>query len=370
MAIILNTGAPGAGKTLRTIYVVELRRKAENREVYYNGIQGLNLPWILLEDPKDWHKLPTGSIIVLDECQQLFRPRSALSGVPEYVSKLETHRHNGYDIYLITQHPTLVEANVRRLVEDHSHIMRKFGSAWTTIHTWKGVKENCDKTRKDSIREEFRYPKEVFGWYKSAELHTHKLKVPMKVWLIFLIPILFALAVWYFYSTMSPKLNPKPATQAAQSGVQPASFKPSSEKPTFDTLSFVPRVMDLPHTAPRYDELTQPTVAPVITGCIVFKKECKCLTQQGTTTRPSMDFCVQVLRNGLFVDFGPQAQASSQPQSSQQRPQPTVENPIATTQSSQIKPPEPVLARPVDIPSVPWTSRFHDTPSLSNLSSK
>ena len=38
----------------------------------------------------------------------------------------------------------------------------------------------------------------------------------------------------------------------------------------------------LPHTAPKFDELTKPTVAPVPVACVASAKKCHCYTQQGT----------------------------------------------------------------------------------------
>ena len=270
MSIELITGAPGNGKTLYAIWMIENRRKKENREVYYSGITDLKLPWIEFADPAQWPELPIGSMIVIDEAQRLFRPRALAKEVPVYVSALETHRHKGMDIFLITQHPTLIDTNVRRLAETHYHLMRKFGAKWATVHSWKGVKENCDKTRKDSQSFEFKYPKEVFKWYKSAEVHTVKFRLPLKVMVFMILPLIIIAAIWYVVTMLKAKheASTVPASVPVGTTVRAEDGRYYPPGTALDLYkSMIPRIPDLLHTAPRYDSLTAPVRVPVIVGC-------------------------------------------------------------------------------------------------------
>ena len=178
--ITLITGQPGAGKTLHALWLVKAYAEKENRPVFYSGIPGLDtsvLPWEELQDADDWPKLQPGAIIVIDECQRIYRPRGSGSKVPESVAAMETHRHKGFDIFLITQHPMLLDSNIRRLCGRHIHVMRAFGANAANIHEWQEARENCDKQRHGSQSKLWKYPKEVFAYYKSAELHTHKFRV-------------------------------------------------------------------------------------------------------------------------------------------------------------------------------------------------
>lgn len=329
MPIKLITGAPGEGKSLRMLYEVENRRVLEGREVYYSGIRDLLLPWTLFgaesQDPKqphdtdasEWHKLPAGAIIVIDECQRLFRPRSLGGKVPESVMKLETHRHNGHDIYLVTQDPGLIDSNVRKLVGEHTHVMRKWGSQWTTLHTWKGVKENCSKSRKDSMQEQFRYPKEVFGWYKSAEVHTIKRRTPRKVIIFMCLPLVIAAGVALAMYKIG-KFSEKPAPAVGPAGGVVASpgqptlggksgvVKAALEGPEY-YAQFQPRIAGYLHTAPRFDALTVPVRAPVPVGCVLYAENegngSFCITQQGTKYTPPIDVIRAIVERGLFQDF-------------------------------------------------------------------
>jgi zona occludens toxin (predicted ATPase) len=176
--IILITGVPGSGKTLYTLHQVKTRVEAENarfeaegkppREVHYSGIADLKLPWIELEDPTKWNTLPPGSIIVIDECQRVFRPRGSGATVPPYIADLETHRHKGYDIYLITQHAMLVDQNIRRLVGKHQHIVRKFGISAATLKRFPDLPDAFDVIHVDDKTEEGR--QKWARWFHWAPL--------------------------------------------------------------------------------------------------------------------------------------------------------------------------------------------------------
>jgi zona occludens toxin len=347
MAIYLNTGTPGAGKTLFTLWTVEQRRIKDNKEyhdkwvadgsdanhpplerdVYYFNINVKNLPWIRLDNPQDWMDKPVGSLFVFDECQEAFPPRANSSTPPKYVAELAKARHQGYDLYFVTQHPTFVDPYIRKLAEEHNHLMRPYGAKRAVVHTWKGVKDNCDKSRKDSLTSSFAYPKEVYGWYKSAEVHTHKFKLPTKIKMLLLIPLLLGACIYGVVRYFDKKIEAaKPVPVASTAQTRNAMTSTGSVKLAFDPASFKTRIDDIPWSAPRYDDLTQPTVAPRIAGCMVMRKKCKCITQQGTDYKTSEKFCLIAIQNGIFQDFedgggaGRAASSKSESQASKNEP--------------------------------------------------
>src|SRR3990167_5397468 len=142
----LVTGLPGACKTLHTLVHVKAEADKEKRRVYYSGIKNLALDWIE-HDPKKWFELPARSIMVIDECQDLFPSRASGASLPEYISRLAKHRHGGVDLVFITQHPMMVDPYIRRLSNRHLHMVRIAGLEASTVHEWASVKENCDKQR-------------------------------------------------------------------------------------------------------------------------------------------------------------------------------------------------------------------------------
>jgi len=332
--ITLITGLPGNAKTLFTLcFVKDMADKNPSRQVYYSGIRNLSLPWVNIggyEKQEDgttrevipdgapvkggleWYLLPTGSIVVLDECQNYFRVRGQGQAVPRAVQEFETHRHRGIDIFLITQHPMLIDTNVRRLVERHFHCMRWFGLERSTVHEFNGVKLEVDKSRNGSVRHEFKFPREAYKWYRSAEVHTVKSRVPKRVFFIAAIPVLLCALGYVLYDRMfkyasgagaaeriqgkdAPGQNVRPAGKGGN-GSAPAVVLTSAEY----IAAFKPRIEGLAHTAPVFDEVMKPAQAPTPAACIASVNSCKCYTEQATYLPMPADVCKQIVQHGYF----------------------------------------------------------------------
>jgi hypothetical protein len=264
--------------------------------------------WIELDKAEEWHKLPSGAIVVIDEAQRIFRPRGNGTLVPEHVSQLETHRHRGLDLYVVTQHPMLVDSNVRRLVGRHVHVMRSFGLQRATLHEWGTVKEQCDKARDDSNKTEWAYPKQVFAAYHSAEVHTHKRRVPKRLIFLLMVPALLAACGWmfvrwyqHFGESTQHKAGGDSLAASAPGGSAPAKSGPVTVEGYL--ASYKPRVEGLPQSAPRYDEVTKAVTAPVPVACVAAAARCRCYSQQGTRMDTPDQLCRQFADRGFFVDF-------------------------------------------------------------------
>ncbi len=308
--ITLITGTPGAGKTLYALNYVKDLSERENRPVFYNGVNDLKLPWSELEKGEDWHTVPSGSIVLIDECQRVFRPRGNGSSVPKHVEALETHRHGGVDLVVITQHPMLVESNVRRLVGRHFHVVRTFGMKRATVHEWMQTKENCDKNRSDSVRHEFGYPAKSFDWYKSAELHTHKARIPAKLWVFLSLPFILGAIAWGMYQWQLSRMESAKSAQNAplSSGKISTGANVAAPAAAVDPLQWfrdqTPRIVGLPHTAPVYDQIAKPVTMPLPAGCVASAKSCKCYTAQGTKIAEMQDsICRDIVANGFFNPY-------------------------------------------------------------------
>lgn len=217
MPIECQTGLPGEGKTLVTLdklikeYKLDVEKNEQDpdhfiRPVYYYNVKLSDygqerLPhWTELnkEEIQNWFDLPDGSKILIDECQEIFRPLKQGADKPLYYSMLEKHRHKGYDLFLITQSIKLIDMSVRELVSYHGYIERRFNSSLCTL--WVGKRWQAEEQlKKDKRADErtYKHNKEVFKYYSSAQMHTIKTKVPLK--LKILIPLVgFSLALGYF----------------------------------------------------------------------------------------------------------------------------------------------------------------------------
>jgi zona occludens toxin len=311
MSIRLHTGLPGHGKTLMTLDKVNEWAVKEGREVFYSGIKDLKLSWQEI-DPKEWKKCPPNSIVVIDEAQFTFGKASKADEIP-HIADLTVHRHGGIDIVLITQHPMLLDPFVRRLIDKHVHVVRRWGSQAATLHEWVAVRTNCELPagRKDSSKTPYKYPKKVYELYKSAETHTVKRAIPKQFFQLGAIVLLVLGLGGYIYNDMHKRSTKPDATEGGDpikqsgGGLTSPSAVPNLQ---LDAERYVyehtPRVVGLPFTAPRYDEITKPTTAPIPSTCIKLPDDrCWCWSQQGTRLAVEGAVCRQIVSEGFFRDF-------------------------------------------------------------------
>lgn len=310
MPITLVTGLPGHGKTLYTLARWKDEAAKAGRPVFHNDIKGLNIPGWQVWDTKDWQNLVAGSIMVIDEAQFAF-PVRGRGEPPEHVAKLAVHRHLGIDIIVITQNPMLLDSFVRRLVDRHFHVVRKFGTHNATVHEYpNGVKENVATSREGSIRHEWRYPKDVFSLYQSAEMHTVKRRIPMRVWLLLALPVVLAGLIAFIYWRMKPenvqkRMDEQVGITTPRQGAGGAQMAQQQKAAVLSPLEYAeayqPRVEGLPHTAPAYDKVTEPKEAPYPAACLASTKRCHCYSQQGTKLATPDSLCRQIADGGFFI---------------------------------------------------------------------
>lgn len=316
--ITLFTGLPGNGKTLFALATWHDKALAESREVYYSGIKDLMLPWTEIK-AEEWNLVPDGALVLLDEAQFVFPRKPNGAQLPEFYTELAVHRHRGLDIGIITQHPTLIDNFVRKLVGQHFHSIRKFGMERATIHEWSATQAAPESpaAHKSSISKSWKYDKRVYGWYKSAEVHTVKRKIPAKLLMVAVFVIAVICALVMFVRGYGAKGQPaagagvsssSPAGDAGGGGVGEKVFDPLADARQYAAMNTA-RIEGLPHTAPKYDELTKPVRVPVPAACVQIgvagrgKVACKCYTQQGTPMAVEFNMCVEFARNGYFQDF-------------------------------------------------------------------
>jgi len=314
--IYLITGEPGDGKTNLAVDLIKARSEAERRPVYTSGLTILDpeaLPWQAIE-PAEWFNAPVGSIVLIDEAQTTFEPRQRGKPQPEFARQLETHRHSGIDLYLVTQHPTLIDSHDRKLVGTHHYVRRKMGTAWKTVYTFKGCADYPERVRSKALdSRETSDNKAAFGWYKSTELNTTRRQIPKKLWVL----VFCLLAVPGLLGWVAWRVKERREAQAAQKGLPGPSGNPAvggsvlpgkarlsgSEKLTVaDWLADQsPRVAGLAYTAPVFDGVTQPKEAPYPAACVQSATRCSCYTQQATVLEVPSELCLSIVKRGFFV---------------------------------------------------------------------
>lgn len=216
--LTLITATPGQGKT--ALAVKMLKDAVGTRPLYVDGIKELkidHLPvphidqWVKRiqrdngADDYEWIGFAPGALIVIDECQRMFRPRAPSAKVPDVIAGFETHRHAGLDFLLITQDSTFLDSNVRKLLDRHIHIQ----DSWLGRFSYTWLKEGDPKTKSSldqASRSKYRIPKESFPLYKSAEVHTERKRpIPLVLPLGILALIAFVVLAWRIVSSVSSR---------------------------------------------------------------------------------------------------------------------------------------------------------------------
>ncbi|MGC4009516.1 MAG: zonular occludens toxin domain-containing protein [Pseudomonas sp.] len=358
--LFLRTGLPGAGKTLNAIREVDLEHQADPdnpdvrlykdpdspelppRTIYYYGIPNLKTDklkskWVEFEDPNKWFELPDGSVIVVDESQQFFGNDGSRAR-PEKFSRFETHRHQGLDIHLITQHPSLISPHVRKLVGKHINFIRPYGREKGIFrHEYEFCIDAPEKRHyfKQAQESKVALDPAYFGVYKSSTIHTHKPTKPTYWRSIYIAGAVVAVCISIFVGVgvvmvSKYKKSNEPTDQpVAEVSKQPLKAAPGSAtgaqpeaKPVDYLESYKPRIDSAPMSAPRYESIAAPKDFPrlICTSStderVVerFRKvgqvstidgadtACQCYTQQGTRYKTSVQFCVDAVNNGIFDD--------------------------------------------------------------------
>jgi len=301
--ITIIVGVPGAGKTLYA--VSRLREEYKDRPVYHFNIPGLNIEgWKELENPESWHELPPGAVVVVDEAHEVFPKRDYKVKEPAHIEAAATLRHRGHDLVLITQHPVDLDIFLRRRCARFLYIKKPLSKGnYATVYMWG---EYCEDYKSDKEREkaenfQFQYPADAFDSYKSAQLHTGKRYVPkaLKKGIMILAAggLCAGVAFWYLIDRVTGQSVGVPVADT----VVPGANVPSSNGPLAYVQALLPRVADLPASAPIYDEVTRPKTFPR-TNCIASADRCSCYTQQATRLHISEAICRQMVADGVF-DF-------------------------------------------------------------------
>lgn len=329
---VLRTGLQGNGKTLNTIKEVDTKAAKEGRVVYYHNIRGFNpdhdaiqAEWLEFDNPLLWHELPQNAMIVIDEAQTFFRVRPPTSAVPAYASALETMRHRGHELHCITQNPGLIDVHFRKLCNSHIHYVR--GHKGKVVKRWEFERVNMDVEKRNDFTDgestRVLLDKTYFGVYESvAEGSEHHMKFkPPRALFVLLACVLFIGFFGYkFYQSrlapdsvaVSESLKPEVSSREGDS-IQSGLRKVITVEDYVDQR--IPRIPDVPSSAPIYDDLAAPVTYPKLyclstsdaqlvanrpAASVKGGVSCQCYTQQATKYHTTHGFCVSAARDGYF----------------------------------------------------------------------
>lgn len=284
--ITLITGVPGAGKSLKAVELVQAALK-DGRRVF-SDIAGHNAPGIE-PSPQDWRDTPEGSLVVYDEAQRSF-PSTGRPGVAEdeRIRALETHRHTGHDIVFITQSPALIHHHIRKLVGRHIHVHRAAGLKRATLFTWdfavSAPNDRIEQQRADT--ENWQYPKDLFKYYKSATVHTHKFHIPKKIALVLVAAVVISGIVGFrFYDAGGLHVMHMADKESASVAASERDAAPPPPSPgPFASLTDGGKVLPL-------------------SGCAVTSVACRCWDGDGHQLDIDQGKCLTLAHGPLPIDF-------------------------------------------------------------------
>ena len=352
--IVLITGTPGSGKTSHMVHMLVNDSMFKNsdgtpRKIFTN-IKSLNIPdmptidvssiasqqaestdeKLSFHDIYKWIVKPEnhGSVVIVDEAQDVWPARSNGSQVPPNVAWLNTHRHLGVDIFVLTQNPKLIDVNLRGLVNKHLHVAKnKLGMR--TLLEWKYCANNPLTQAKDAFAKVHKLDKKIFGYYKSAEVHTeNKTKVTKWVFVLPIVLLIMPVALYFSYSLLKNMASKDKVVEAAAASAPAATDGDMGQQlgtnsgmtQPQNTLGakpedFVPRMAERPETKPLYDGQRQVQTMEWPVGCIInTKKVCTCYSEQGTKIKEiNQQLCKSYVADGLpFNPYKRPEQATQQ----------------------------------------------------------
>jgi zona occludens toxin len=299
--ITLITGVPGSGKSLFT--VAELLLPMQTATFEHDGAMfpralKTNVKNLLLDHEMiakdnllnwpEWCK--PGDLICFDEVQEVWKPRSMGSSIPDSISKLETHRHMGVDFVLITQHPMLLDQNIRRLVGRHIHVRRVANMPLAILYEWDHA-SNPAMVKSAITTRPWRYPKSAYRLYKSAEAHTKQpRRLPFALLVIFVAAVGLAVILYFGYYRSQERYAAKPS----------AVLIPKKE------TQFVP-VTAISHAKPDQTQSShiadyrKSSADEKPLGCIATKARCSCFDTEGLKVQIQDDQCRQASRELVYI---------------------------------------------------------------------
>lgn len=313
--ITLRTGLPRSGKTHSCVaWLLELQKywvtEAGSRDfrTVYTNVKGLKLPHLPLPIADEvynaegnlvsysvvWSQIVQGALVIIDECQDTFPPRTVGQKALPHVAYLNTHGHQGLDIVCITQHPKLIDNAVRRLTNKHLHYRKntlKIKGMWfvpdAVTYEWDHSEDGLQGL-KNAVMGSYSYTKEVNDLYVSAAEHrTPSFKRPWWIW----VPVvLLPLGVWasieggskvkamFVDKTAFVHKAKTPLEKPAQPASRPSGW---SEPPT-------PAASAVQAPAPV---LAVPAPVVSFSGCARAANLCRCYTTTAQLVEKSLDFC-------------------------------------------------------------------------------
>ncbi|PPC25915.1 hypothetical protein AbaMCR8676_17390 [Acinetobacter baumannii] len=319
--IRLTTGGIGAGKTYLNVKLAdEAHKKGQYTKIYSNIRGHVELTDYVYDLPDDWRECENGSLVIIDELQfnEKFSKHFSSRRDKEVVD-ITMIRHDGIDMWLITQSTKFMNSDIRELVNEHFYI-EVTGKKTSKCYCFAQAQTSISKAVKKQAHDEFSYTLEqkYFDMYKSTKdgvkpTRTHHINMKLigfVVGALFTLALIFGLLTYLGKSNKknideitTPKDVPQPANtksvadqlkeQAALAGLTPEQYadlmnpeKRNAEMQAKNDVRLETIAIkynpNRPYDVDASNIQYQATSKPVFSGCMKKGKKYVAYTQQGT----------------------------------------------------------------------------------------
>lgn len=328
------TGTLGAGKTLFAIEQADLLRQEGRASAVYQV--GINEPDVRHLPPlpfplSEWAERADagdlkGAVIIVDEFHK-WMPQRGPGRPPKWIEELAEARRRGVIFLLLTQSGEFDHFLKGTRLNKHFFLSRKGYLSRSTIYEWgerfvANPHENKE-ARKEAIITNWWHPKKYYGWYKSAEAHRFRVRLPLRVWLAFaFVPV----AIYFAKQGLTTVTDLASGDSVLSGGVSSALASPvvssaapvgvgqggesKGIRPTLDgsqyLQQFEPLFPHLPWSAPAYQG--REVVAKPDIYCMAVGQDgadgCSCYSEQGTKLSKVPELvCQSIARDGLYNPY-------------------------------------------------------------------
>lgn len=298
--ITLITGVPGAGKTVKAVMMV--RDAAQSRPVYVAGITGLRVEGVH-EATKDMltdlDKLPDGALLVVDEAQTYYGQQTTAT------EQMQTHRHRGLDIVLVTQGYQLLHRSIKPLIGAHYHYLLTPLGERRELYWDRQANPNSTRDVAAAQRKVFELPRDIFELYSSATVGLgvrRAKKTKAKMYLLgalVLLCVAIGATIWAASSLWESASGEDAATKETAEVITAASAVPSALPAS--PPSGPPVASEAASTAAPVKALPEVDKLHANALCVASSGGCNCYTRNGLRLDVAGKLCRKIA-SGWYVE--------------------------------------------------------------------
>jgi zona occludens toxin (predicted ATPase) len=166
-------------------------------------------------------KPDAGALLIVDEAHTDFPQRSSGKAVPPHVEALLVHRHQGLDIWFLSQKPSFLDPFIRGAASRHIHLgLNPFSFTGSrNKYEWVEFQETVNRQSKALAHKvSYKPAPHVFPLYASATIHTkldQRIPTIMKVFITLLLS--GVVLAGYAVNRVKSKGDPQPFTSSHSS---------------------------------------------------------------------------------------------------------------------------------------------------------